>query len=190
MEKDKKISDLSNLQEIKVRSSTECATNCGRNDDCFLASFNSITKQCYIGTSVCPVLRTIQTTGWNTIHKTDNCFKTCKGPQPAAYFERFCAGIPNARAYCFTDMELVIKNGVYGNLYCVPGADKLLSLPACGKYVTDILSNLCNGQFDCSVSVGSTTFGTTNCGGGENLYMYYQCAYDDVYCHKLCHTTC
>jgi hypothetical protein len=41
--------------------------------------------------------------------------------------------------------------------------------------VTDILAQECNGKLLCSVGVNVATFGPTNCGGGENLYIEYRC---------------
>lgn len=63
---------------------------------------------------------------------------------------------------------------IYGSLGCL-GGGKLVALPSCGKYVTDIMQSSCDGRLNCSFNVNYATFGTTNCGGGENLFVEYEC---------------
>jgi len=91
------------------------------------------------------------------------------------WWERFCQGNANADSFCLANQELVIDMAIYGNQACTLSDEQLSTLPACGKNVTDILAPKCNGKIWCSVGVNGATLGTTNCGGGENLYIEYTC---------------
>ena len=37
------------------------------------------------------------------------------------------------------------------------------------------MQSSCDGRLNCSFNVNSATFGTTDCGGGENLFVEYEC---------------
>ena len=93
----------------------------------------------------------------------------------STWWEGFCQGNANADAYCSANQEIVIVMSMYGDQACNPSKTRLSTFPSCGKYVTDILAQECNGKLLCSMGVNVATFGTTNCGGGENLYIEYRC---------------
>ena len=91
------------------------------------------------------------------------------------WWEGFCQGNANANLFCMANQEIVISLSMYGNQACSPSNQRFSTLPGCGRYVTDILAQECNGKLWCSVGVNGATFGTTNCEGGENLYIEYIC---------------
>ena len=91
------------------------------------------------------------------------------------WWQGFCQGDANTKAYCLTNQEIVIDMSMYGDQACSQSSRQSSTFPTCGKYVTDILAQECNGKLLCSLGVNGATFGTTNCGGGENLYIEYRC---------------
>lgn len=91
------------------------------------------------------------------------------------WWEVFCQGNPTANSFCLANQEIVVDMAMYGNQACSPSNQRFSTLPGCGKYVTDIMAQKCNGKPACSVAVNGATFGATNCGGGENYYIEYTC---------------
>ena len=92
------------------------------------------------------------------------------------YWNRFCQGMTTV-AYCDANQKMDMVEAIYGSFACSGenARAKLTSFPTCGKYVTSTMKSLC-GEISCAgVAVNAAIFGTTNCGGGEALYLQYDC---------------
>lgn len=99
------------------------------------------------------------------------------------WWQRICYDNPSALLNCLPDEEIMVSAAIYGNLACMSGT-RLSGFPNCGKYVTETLTNVCNRKETCAITVNSSTFGTTNCGGSENLFVDYECC--EYLSYKFC----
>jgi hypothetical protein len=67
------------------------------------------------------------------------------------WWQGFCQGDANTKAYCLANQEIVIDMSMYGDQACSQSSRQFSTFPTCGKYVTDILAQECNGKLLCSI---------------------------------------
>ncbi|VDI20337.1 Hypothetical predicted protein [Mytilus galloprovincialis] len=169
-ENNRKILYTDTLQKHEVYSEVDCAAYCARNDNCVIATFDQVTLTCYTDVEKNTSLTTGPMMNWTVLYKIEPKDK---------WWQRICYDNPSALLNCLPNEEIMVSAAIYGNLACMSGT-RLSGFPNCGKYVTETLTNVCNRKETCAITVNSSTFGTTNCGGSENLFVDYECYAADV----------
>ena len=70
IQENESVSNITGFKKISGRSATACATICSMNSNCFLATYQTTTEECYLGLTGCSVEEPVQLPGWNIFHKT------------------------------------------------------------------------------------------------------------------------